>query len=540
MTETFDIVVVGSGAGGCAAALTAAGRKLSTLLIEKASTLGGGTAASYGSMWIPNNQIAAQLGLEDSFEEAMSYARFVAGGTALPENLESYVREGARALARFQNLGAKFQLTLGLPEIFYPNAPGSKPDGRRLVESMTIARSELGALSEKLRPTNYCPPGVSWGDAVRWGGFANERNWNQAELALRAERGLLAAGQGLIAQFLAPYLRRGGTVRLNTGAERLVVENGRVTGVRTESGDTIIAKLGVILASGGYEGNPDLVQRFEGLPEWANPFVPTNRGDALVMATELGAAIYRTPINHSLLVGCSIPGDPDEFYSIGLRGMPWPGAIGVNEQGERFCDESSFQDVVMGFQKFDRTRHRYVNLPAFMIFDDRFRQRYPVAGGRPGARVPDWIAGADTIAGLAAKLGIDSTGLEQTVRTFNKDAAEGTDRAFGRGRSAFSKSTAGDPQAKNGAQLAPIENPPYYGVRLKVGGICSAGILTDTNGAVKHVRGHIIPGLYCCGNAAAPADTGVGYQGGTSLGSGAIFGFLAIEHAAAQHTEIRE
>src|SRR4051794_31034824 len=88
MTETFDIVVVGSGAGGCAAALTAAGRKLSTLLIEKAPTLGGGTAASYGSMWIPNNPIAAGQGLEDSFEDAMAYAQFVAGGTALYENLK--------------------------------------------------------------------------------------------------------------------------------------------------------------------------------------------------------------------------------------------------------------------------------------------------------------------------------------------------------------------------------------------------------------------------------------------------------------------
>src|SRR3954447_22237791 len=215
MTETFDIVVVGSGAGGCAAALTAAGRKLSTLLIEKSSTLGGGTAASYGSMWIPTNPIAAEQSLEDNFEEAVAYAQFVAGGTALPENLETYVREGRRALARFQSLGAKFQLTVGLPEIFYPHAPGSKPDGRRLVEPAIIPRCELGEWSEKLRPTSYCPPGVSWGDAVRWGGFANERNWDQAELASRAERGL-AAGQGLVGQFLAAYLRHRGAIRVNT------------------------------------------------------------------------------------------------------------------------------------------------------------------------------------------------------------------------------------------------------------------------------------------------------------------------------------
>ena len=532
MQETFDIIVVGSGAGGCAAALTAAGRKLSTRLIEKAEVLGGGTAASYGSMWIPTNPLAAEAELEDSFEEAFAYATFVAGGTALPENLETYVREGARAVARFQSLGARFRLLIDLPEIFYPLAPGSKPDGRRLVEPVTIARSELGLWSEKLRPTTYCPPGVSWGDAVKWGGFANERNWDQAELDLRARRGLLGAGQALIGQFLAAYLRHGGTIRTNAGVESLIAENGRVVGVRTVGGESIRARLGVVLASGGYEGNPDLVQRFEGLPDWMNPFVPTNQGDAMVMATELGAAVYRSSVNHSLLVGCSVPGDPDQFYSIGLRGMPWPGAIAVNEQGERFCDESSFQDVVMGFQKFDRGQHRYVNLPAFMIFDDRFRQLYPIAGGRPGASAPEWVVRADTIAEIADKLGIDAAGLEQTILTFNRDAADGDDRAFGRGKSLFSQSTAGDAKAKKTGQLAPLETAPFYGVRLKVGGICSAGVLTDTHGAVRHVRGHIIPGLYACGNASSPADTGVGYQGGTSLGSGAIFGFLAVEHAA--------
>jgi 3-oxosteroid 1-dehydrogenase len=532
MHESFDIIVVGSGAGGCAAALTAAGRNLSSCLLEKASMLGGGTAASYGSLWIPNNPIAAEAGLEDSFEDAMAYASFVAGGTALPGHLATYVREGARAIARFRELGARFQLTIGLPEIFYPYAPGSKPDGRRLVEPASIARSELGAWSEKLRPTTYCPPGVSWGDAVKWGGFANERNWDQAELASRAERGLLAAGQGLVGQLLAAYLRHGGTIRLNAGVESLIVDNGRVVGVRTAGGEAIMARRGVILASGGYEGNPDLVQRFEGLPDWMNPFVPTNQGDAMVMTTELGAAVYRSAVNHSLLVGCCVPGDPDQFYSIGLRGMPWPGAIAVNADGERFCDESRFQDVVMGFQKFDRMRHRYVNLPAFMIFDDRFRQRYPIAGGRPGAPAPDWVARADTFAEIAGKLGIDAAGLAQTIRSFNRDAANGEDHAFGRGKSLFSKSTAGDAEAKKGAQLAPLETAPFYGIRLKVGGICSAGVLTDTHGAVRHVRGHTIPGLYACGNASSPADTGVGYQGGTSLGSGAIFGFLAVEHAA--------
>jgi succinate dehydrogenase/fumarate reductase flavoprotein subunit len=532
MTDAFDIVVVGSGAGGCAAALSAAGRGLSTCLLEKAATLGGGSASSYGSLWVPNNPLSIAQGLDDSFEEAMIYLKFVAGGTALPENLETYVREGARAIQRFQSLGMRFQLTIGLPDIFYPHARGSKPDGRRLIECATIAVSELGAWADKLRPVTSCPPGVSWGDAVSWGGFANERNWDQNELASRAERGLLGAGQALIGQFLVAYLRHRGTIRINADVESLVVEDGRVTGVRTTDGGTVTARRGIVLASGGYEGNADLVACFEGLPDWMNSFVPTNEGDAMVMATELGGAVYRSSVNHSLLVGCAVPGDPDRFFSVALRGLPWPGAIAVNDRGARFCDESSFQDVAMGYQKFDRARRRYVNVPAFMVFDDRFRQRYPIAGGRPGAPAPDWVVRADTLTELAGKIAVDAAGLEETVRGFNRHAADGEDPVFGRGKSLFSKRTAGDAEDLKGAQLAPLETPPYYAIRLKMGGICSAGVLTDMHGAVKHVRGHSIPGLYACGNAAAPSDTGVGYQGGTSLGSGVIFGFLAVEHAA--------
>jgi len=532
MTDAFDIVVVGSGAAGFAAALSAAGRGLSTCLLEKATTLGGGSASSYGSLWIANNPLSIEQGLDDSFEEATAYLNYVAGGSALAENLEAYVREGARAIESFQRLGMRFQLTIGLPDIFYPQAPGSKPDGRRLIECAPIALAELGDWAARLRPETSCPPGVSWGDAVAWGGFANERNWDQAELASRAERRLLGAGQALIGQFLVAYLRHRGHIRLNTGAESLVSESGWVTGVQTKDGGILTARCGVVLACGGYEGNADLVARFEGLPEWMNSFVPTNEGDAIVMAGELGGATYRSAANHSLLIGCAVPGDPERFFSVAVRGLPWPGAIAVNDRGARFCDESSFQDVAMAYQRFDRARRRHVNAPAFMIFDDGFRRRYPIAGGRPGAPAPAWVVRANTLTDLAGMIGIDAPGLEETVRNFNMHAADGEDPMFGRGKSLFSRRTAGDTEAPKNAQLAPLETPPFYAIRLKMGGICSAGLLTDPHGAVRHVRGHAIPGLYACGNAAAPTDTGVGYQGGASLGSGVIFGFRAVEHAA--------
>jgi 3-oxosteroid 1-dehydrogenase len=122
--------------------------------------------------------------------------------------------------------------------------------------------------------------------------------------------------------------------------------------------------------------------------------------------------------------------------------------------------------------------------------------------------------------------------LLKTVERFNHFATDGEDLDFGRGKSAFSKSTAGDANKGKYAQLGPLDTPPYYAIPLRVGGIVGTGLLTNEHAQVMHVRGHPIAGLYACGNTAAPTDTGVGYQGGASIGSGVIFGCLAAEHAA--------
>lgn len=528
----FDVIVAGSGAGGLTAALVAAGRGLSVCILEKGAQIGGGTATSYGTMWAPANSLARDLGLEDTVEAGLSYARYVAGGAAIDDLLETHVRASAKAVDCLLALGVRLQLTIGLPEIFHPSAPGSCPDGRRMVEAQPIARTELGHWAETIRPAHYIPPGVSWGDVIAWGGFANRANWDAAELARREQLGLLAAGQGLVAQLLRAGLQRGVELRLKTGVASLVFEGGRVSAVRTDSGLTIKARKGVILATGGYEGNDALVKQYEGLPDWLNSFAPTNTGDGMVLATELGGSVYRLPVNHRKLVGCAIGSRNGEFFSIGLHGMPYPGAIAVNRDGNRFCDESLFQEVIHAFHSFDRHAHRFINLPAYMIFDDRHRQRYSVAGGQPGAPVPDWIPRATTLADLAKAIDVDPAGLESTVTRFNGFVAAGDDPDFGRGRSAFSRSTAGDGKRTGNAQLGALDTPPYYAIRLHVGGMVSAGLLTNNHGEVMHVRGHPIAGLYACGNTAAPADTGVGYQGGASIGSAVFFGYLAAEHAA--------
>ncbi len=525
--RTADLVVLGSGAAGCGAALAGVARGLSVVLVEKSARLGGATAASLGGLWVPGNHLAGR----DDVAEARRYMRFLGGGYALAPMMDAYLEAAPRALRDFADAGVPFRLLRGLPDHYFPQAEGSAADGR-MVEAMPLERAALGPWAERLEEGHYNEAGVSWGDAIAWGGLGARQRWPEAEIAARAQRGLLAAGPALVGQFLLRLMAAGVPILAGWRAERLLVEKGRVVGV--EGPERIRARRGVVLATGGYEGNPDLVNRFEGLPDWMNIFPRSVEGDGLVMGSELGAATWRVPNNLAMLVGYAIPapdGEGEVFFSAGLRGLSYPHSLVVNDQARRFCDESQFQHVVAGLTRFDLAAHRHPNLPAWMLFDAQYLSRYSFARRPPGAKLPDWVMRADSLDALAAMLGLDAAALRATVARFNEGAARGEDAEHGRGSSAFARSTAGDPHAAH-PNLGTLAEPPFCAVRLKLGGISAAGLLTDAEARVRHVRGQPIPGLYACGNAAAPTESGAGYQAGISLMRGLAFGWRAARHAA--------
>ncbi len=535
--QDADLVVVGSGAAGCAAALAGAMRGLRVVLVEKSARLGGATAASLGGLWVPENHLAAQAGLADSLDAARRYMRFLSGGYALPEMTEAYLEASRAALAEFAAAGVPFRLLRGLPDHYFPQADGAAADGR-MVEAMPLPRAALGAWGDALEEGVYNEAGVSWGDAIAWGGLGARQRWPEDELQARREQRLLAAGPALVGQFLLQLMARQVPILAGFRADQLLLEEGRVTGLAgTHRGAALQlrARAGVVLATGGYEGNADLVNRFEGLPDWMNIFPRSIEGDGLLMGSELGAAVWRVPNNLAMLVGYAIPGPEggDIFFSAGLRGLSYPHSIVVNDQAQRFCDESQFQHVVSALTRFDLGQHRHPNLPAWMLFDAQYLRRYSFARRPPGAVLPDWVMRAGSIGELAAMLGLDAAALEGAVARFNAGAAQGEDAAFGRGSSAFARSTAGDPHAAH-PNLGTLAEPPFCAVRLKLGGISAAGLLTDADARVRHVRGRPIEGLYACGNAAAPTESGAGYQAGVSLMRGLAFGWLAARHAAAR------
>ncbi|MGG5823146.1 FAD-dependent oxidoreductase [Falsiroseomonas sp. HW251] len=531
-----DLVVAGSGAAGCGAALAGVLRGLRVVMVEKSRKLGGATAASLGGLWVPGNHLMAEAGLTDSLDAARTYATFLGGGYALPAMVDAFLQNSHVALRDFATR-VPFRLLRGLPDHYYPQAEGSSADGR-MVEAMPIARDAIAPWGDRLEEGVHNEAGVSWGDAIAWGGLGARQHWPEEEIAGRRERRLLAAGPALVGQFLRALIDAQVPILAGFRADELLTTDGRVTGIRgTQDGKPvrIVARRGVVLATGGYEGNPDLVNRFEGLPDWMNIFPRSVEGDGMTMGTEIGAATWRVPNNLAMLVGYGIPSpdDPNErvFFSAGLRGLSYPHSIVVNDQAQRFCDESQFQRVVAALTRFDLATHRHPNLPAWMIFDGQYCRRYSFARRPPGALLPDWVTRADSLDALAAGIGLDPATLAASVARFNDGAARGEDPDHGRGSSAFARSTAGDPHAAH-PNLGTIAEPPFCAVRLKLGAISSAGLLTDTDARVQHVRGRPIPGLYACGNTAAPTESGAGYQAGMSLMRGLTFGWLAARHAA--------
>lgn len=529
-SDEYDLICVGSGAAGLAGALSAALTGAKVLLLEKASRFGGGTAYSYGAMWAGANPFQASAGIDDDLDRAQQYLRWLSGGFADERRLQRLSGDAGSTLAYFAAHGIEFRLIRNLPDHYFPTAPGSIAEGRD-VEVVPFPRSELGLAEDCLEEAPYLPPGVSWSDAIAWGGTGRQHSWRPEDLASRTH--LYAAGQGLAAAFLRRCNEQGVELARGAGLSRLLVEQGRVVGVEASDGGQAVqlrARAGVLLATGGYEANPRLVRAFEAFPDQPNHFTAGANGDGLVAAAEIGALVSVMPMKLQVMLGYVVPGDHHGFRSAGIQELAAPHTMVVNAGGHRFTDESFFQDTQARLRVFDVYAHRYANLPCFLIFDSQFAARGSFCGRPPGASIPDWVPRADTPGGLAVRLGIEPAALEATLEGFNAGASRGEDPDFGRGHLSWAR-LAGDSSSGGNPNLGTVEKPPFYGVELLPSGTAAAGLAADDRARVLHVRGHVIPGLFAAGNVATCSEYGAGFQAGLTLMSGLVFGHCAAQTA---------
>jgi 3-oxosteroid 1-dehydrogenase len=218
--------------------------------------------------------------------------------------------------------------------------------------------------------------------------------------------------------------------------------------------------------------------------------------------------------------------------------MLCPHTIVVNKEGHRFADESYFQAMVPSLRAYSVESHRHVNLPCFLIFDQQYADGFSFAGNPKGNQIPHWVARAETIEQLAQSLGIEASGLRETITRFNTFARNGADTDFGRGNAIWSlaRKDQWKPTRADETYVCPglgtLRIPPFYGVELHPSAFASGGLLTNSYGQVINHRQTPIAGLYAAGNAAAHTEYGVGYQAGHSIGSAMTFGYLAARHMA--------
>jgi len=533
-----DVLVIGTGGAGLAAALAASHGGAKVVVIEKSDKAGGTTAVSGGVLWIPTNHHMHACGIADTRAEALTYITRLSDGRSDVSLIETFLDE-APAMLKFieETTPVKFTALPKYPD-YHPEFEGAKPGGRSLDPGLYDTK-RLGPWKDKLRRSPvFGMTAMSVTEATEWGVFSKPRALPFKLLGQRFSEGLVCYGGALAGGLLNGLLDRGIEPLLSTSARELLVEDGRVVGLRAEREGkemVIAAKRGVVLASGGFEWNRELTTRFLGGVVTHPNSPPTNEGDGLKMAMALGADLG----NMSEAWWCPSIDIPGEEYDgkqlhrgdFAIRSLPH--SIVVNRRGRRFVNEAhNYNDMMKPFFAFDPVRYERPNLPAWLILDSQFVERYALLTVIPGMPVPAWIPRAQTLGELATQVGIDAEGLAATVARFNGFAKSGVDEDFGRGQSLYDHFY-GDPEHQPNPNLGAIEKGPFYALQVQPGAIgTKGGTRVDTQARVLHVRGVPIPGLYAAGNVMA-GITGAGYPGaGSTIGTAMTFGYIAGRAAA--------
>ena len=555
-TEEYDVIVVGSGAAGMVAALTAAHQGLSAVVIEKAAHFGGSTARSGGGVWIPNNEILKRDGVTDTKEAASTYLHTLVGDVVPPERIDTYLERGPEMLSFvLKNTPLKMCWVPGYSD-YYPETPGGRPAGRS-VEPLPFDAKKLGPDLPGLEPAYGKVPlnvVVMQQDYVRLNQLKRHPRGvlRSIKVGVRTAwagmrgKNLVGMGRALIAPLRIGLRDAGVPVLLNTALTDLYVEDGVVRGVYVRDMNEpeiaeprlIRVRRAVILGSGGFEHNEQMRVKYQRGPittDWTVG-AAANTGDGIVAAEKLGAALE---LMEDAWWGPTVPLEGSPWFALSERNSP--GSIIVNMSGQRFMNES--------MPYVEACHHMYggpyghgdgpgENIPAWLLFDQQYRDRFIFAGLQPGQRIPTkWldsgvIVKASTLEELAQKTNLPLDGLRATIERFNGFARSGIDEDFHRGESAYDRYY-GDPTNKPNPNLGEISHPPYYAAKMVPGDLgTKGGIRTDVHGRALRDDGSVIEGLYAAGNVSSPV-MGHTYPGpGGTIGPAMTFGYLAALHIA--------
>lgn len=544
---SYDVVVVGSGAAGLTAGLTAKLRGIKSLVIEKTERYGGASALSGGALWIPNNHVIKGEGVPDTHKLARLYLDSTIGDR-VPEALkEAYITRGPEMLRYFNNhtRHMRFRYAKGYSD-YYPEKPGGFPQGRS-IEPLIFDLKKMGALADTMRRSSLSTKGFTMNSSefheVNMIRRTTKGKTTALKLGLRLVKSKVtgslpvALGEALIARLRISLAEANGELWVSTAFKDFIVENNRVIGivvVRNGQEMRIEAKQGVVLSSGGFSHNQAYREKYLPAPtniKWTS--TPEGQtGDIIEPSVKIGATLDLMDKVWGAPSVIDPQGQP--FFLVADRGVP--NMIVVDGVGKRYLNEAApYHEFVDNMH----IHHHKTNqaIPSWIVIDATAKRRYIFTGLFPGQAFPkSWfdngiVKSAQTIEELAEQMNVPVENLVETVERFNTFARNGRDEDFLRGDSAYDNYY-GDPTLKN-PNLAELTNAPFYALALYPGDIgTKGGLVVDEHARVVRADGTAIEGLYASGNCSA-SIMGETYPGpGATLGPGMTLSYIATTHMA--------
>ncbi|MAG65921.1 MAG: FAD-binding dehydrogenase [Pseudomonas sp.] len=566
-TVECDVLVIGSGAAGLSAAVTAAWHGKKVILAEKEAVFGGATAWSGGWMWVPGNPLAQRAGIHEDPQQPRTYLKHELGERYDAVRIDAFLDNCGPMVAFFeQHTRLQFADGNGIPDI-HGHTPGAGTQGHQVIAAPYDGR-EVGPLIHRLRKTMaetafLGMPIMAGADLTAF--LTMTRSMKSAlhvvrrfgrhlyDLARYGRAMQLVNGSALVARLAKSAEDLGVRLLESAPARRLLIEDGKVCGavLGRPKGELQVRASAVILAAGGFPN--DIARRKALFPRTPTghehlalpPRACNGEGISLgesaggVLESDLASPVAWAPVSR-LPMGNGVTG---HFPHIIDRAKP--GVIGVLASGERFCNEADgYYDYVDAMLKAVPEGQP---VASWLICDHRCQRRYGLGFARPFP-VPlgpvirsGYLKRGRTLEELARACGIDPHGLAASVARYNQHARHGEDPAFGRGSTPYNRKMGAAWYTGANPCVAPVEHGPFYAVKVEPGSFGTfAGL--RTNGHAQVLDGACAPigGLYAAGTDMASVFGGLYPSGGINLGPAMTFGYIAARHAAGVLTTLEE
>ena len=553
-----DLLVIGAGGAGLATALFAALEGASVLLVESTEKVGGTTAWSAGTSWIPGTRHAAEVHPGDSLAQAANYLDHAVGEQAPSALRQAFLAQGRDAVDEAEQRTALRYRPYPKHPDYLSDLPGAVLAGRAL-EPLPFDGRLLGELFALLRPPipEFTVLGGMMVDRTDIGHLlAMTRSWasfrhsmallgRYAADRLSHPRGTrLVMGNAHVARLLYSLMSHPQvTLALNTTVAHI---EGSADGVRTvqlcsgEQRRAVRVQRAVVLASGGFNRHPELRAKWlPDLPVQWSPAAPGRGGQAHDLALQAGAVYHRAQPSAAFWAPVSMRQRQDGSTAVFphfVLDRAKPGMITVNGAGQRFVNESTSYHL---FGLAMQQAHRQApSIPAFLVCDARALRAYGLGMVRPGGKglkpflADGYLTEGATLAELAQRLGLDAKALGVTVERFNHHALQGVDPDFHRGQTAYQQNLGDAAWPGPNPSLGPLVEAPFYAIRLYPGDIGAAtGFATTANAQMIDAQGQPLPGWYAVGNDMQSIMGGAYPAPGITIGPGLVFARIAVRHA---------